>query len=204
MSLTHIDELPTAPNRLTKHTTFNTDAPIFIDALTPFITQLNTNLNTVSDLKPNRWNMGNIIDTNSFPPMIVYTSNPEASPKPSVEYISTIDQEYAYFKKYSQDINSYLMWFESLSTDRGEVDFWTTSLDISPLSEPMTRVLGEGDFNNRAIALSQSLRDHTTSIQQVQQQADSLFNTIQDMGNIADTAITTIDCGKITDTTITN
>ncbi len=204
MSLTRIDELPTAPNRLTKYTTFNTDAPIFIDALTPFITQLNTNLNTVSDLKPNRWNMGNIIDTNSFPPMIVYTSNPEASPKPSVEYISTIDQEYAYFKKYSQDINSYLMWFESLSTDRGEVNFWTTSLDISPLSEPMTRVMGEGDFNNRAIALSQSLREHTTSIQQVQQQADSLFNTIQDMGDIADTAITTIDCGEITDTTITN
>ena len=204
MSLTHIDELPTAPNRLTKYTTFNTDAPIFIDALTPFITQLNTNLNTVSDLKPNRWNMGNIIDTNSFPPMIVYTSNPEASPKPSVEYISTIDQEYAYFKKYSQDINSYLMWFESLSTDRGEVDFWTTSLDISPLSEPMTRVMGEVDFNNRAIALSQSLREHTTSIQQVQQQADSLFNAIQDMGDIADTAITTIDCGEITDTTITN
>ena len=204
MSLTHIDELPTAPNRLTKYTTFNTDAPIFIDALTPFITQLNTNLNTVSDLKPNRWNMGNIIDTNSFPPMIVYTSNPEASPKPGVEYISTIDQEYAYFKKYSQDINSYLMWFESLSTDRGEVDFWTTSLDISPLSEPMTRVMGEGDFNNRAIALSQSLREHTTSIQQVQQQADSLFNAIQDMGDIADTAITTIDCGEITDTTITN
>ena len=204
MSLTHIDELPTAPNRLTKYTTFNTDAPIFIDALTPFITQLNTNLNTVSGLKPNRWNMGNIIDTNSFPPMIVYTSNPEASPKPSVEYISTIDQEYAYFKKYSQDINSYLMWFESLSTDRGEVDFWTTSLDISPLSEPMTRVMGEVDFNNRAIALSQSLREHTTSIQQVQQQADSLFNAIQDMGDIADTAITTIDCGEITDTTITN
>lgn len=204
MSLTHIDELPTAPNRLTKYTTFNTDAPIFIDALTPFITQLNTNLNTVSDLKPNRWNMGNIIDTNSFPAMIVYTSNPEASPKPSVEYISTIDQEYAYFKKYSQDINSYLMWFESLSTDRGEVDFWTTSLDISPLSEPMTRVMGEEDFNNRAIALSQSLREHTTSIQQVQQQADSLFNAIQDMGDIADTAITTIDCGEITDTTITN
>ena len=204
MSLTHIDELPTAPNRLTKYTTFNTDAPIFIDALTPFITQLNTNLNTVSDLKPNRWNMGNIIDTNSFPPMIVYTSNPEASPKPSVEYISTIDQEYAYFKKYSQDINSYLIWFESLSTDRGEVDFWTTSLDISPLSEPMTRVMGEVDFNNRAIALSQSLREHTTSIQQVQQQADSLFNAIQDMGDIADTAITTIDCGEITDTTITN
>lgn len=204
MSLTHIDELPTAPNRLTKYTTFNTDAPIFIDALTPFITQLNTNLNTVSDLKPNRWNMGNIIDTNSFPPMIVYTSNPEVSPKPSVEYISTIDQEYAYFKKYSQDINSYLMWFESLSTDRGEVDFWTTSLDISPLSEPMTRVMGEVDFNNRAIALSQSLREHTTSIQQVQQQVDSLFNAIQDMGDIADTAITTIDCGEITDTTITN
>ena len=204
MSLTHIDELPTAPNRLTKYTTFNTDAPIFIDALTPFITQLNTNLNTVSDLKPNRWNMGNIIDTNSFPPMIVYTSNPEASPKPSVEYISTIDQEYAYFKKYSQDINSYLMWFESLSTDRGEVDFWTTSLDISPLSEPMTRVMGDEDFNNRAIALSQSLREHTTSIQQVQQQADSLFNAIQDMGDIADTAITTIDYGEITDTTITN
>ena len=204
MSLTQIDELPTAPNRLTKYTTFNTDAPIFIDALTPFITQLNTNLNTVSDLKPNRWNMGNIIDTNSFPPMIVYTSNPEASPKPSVEYISTIDQEYAYFKKYSQDINNYLMWFESLSTDRGEVDFWTTSLDISPLSEPMTRVMGEEDFNNRAIALSQSLREHTTSIQQVQQQVDSLFNAIQDMGDIADTAITTIDCGEITDTTITN
>ena len=204
MSLTHIDELPTAPNRLTKYTTFNTDAPIFIDALTPFITQLNTNLNTVSDLKPNRWNMGNIIDTNSFPPMIVYTSNPETYPKPSVKYTSTIDQEYAYFKKYSQDINSYLMWFESLSTDRGEVDFWTTSLDISPLSEPMTRVMGEGDFNNRAIALSQSLREHTTSIQQVQQQADSLFNAIQDMGDIADTAITTIDCGEITDTTITN
>ena len=27
MSLTHVDELPTAPDRLTSYTTFTTDAP---------------------------------------------------------------------------------------------------------------------------------------------------------------------------------
>ena len=204
MSLTHIDELPTAPNRLTKYTTFNTDAPIFIDALTPFITQLNTNLNTVSDLKPNRWNMGNIIDTNSFPPMIVYTSNPEASPKPSVQYVSAIDQEWAYFKTYSQGVNDYLSWFENILIERGSVNSWSTSLNILPLSNPMTRVMGGVEFNTKSINLSKSLRNHTLSLQQVKDEADGYFNAVINMGLVTDTAITTIDCGEITDTTITN
>ena len=204
MSLTHIDELPTAPNRLTKYTTFNTDAPIFIDALTPFITQLNTNLNTVSDLKPNRWNMGNIIDTNSFPPMIVYTSNPEASPKPSVQYVSAIDQEWAYFKTYSQGVNDYLSWFENILIERGSVNSWSTSLNILPLSNPMTRVMGGVEFNTKSINLSESLRNHTLSLQQVKDEADGHFNAVIDMGYITDASTTTIDCGEITDTTITN
>ena len=204
MSLTHIDELPTAPNRLTKYTTFNTDAPIFIDALASFITQLNTNLNTVSDLKPNRWNMGNIIDTNSFPPMIVYTSNPEASPKPSVQYVSAIDQEWAYFKTYSQGVNDYLSWFENILIERGSVNSWSTSLNILPLSNPMTRVMGGVEFNTKSINLSESLRNHTLSLQQVKDEADGHFNAVIDMGYITDASTTTIDCGEITDTTITN
>ena len=204
MSLTHIDELPTAPDRLTTYTTFTTDAPIFIDALTPFVAQVNSNLVEIATYKPNKWNFGKLVDTNIFPPLTPYSATPESNPKPSVLYVSSIDQEYAYFKEYSQAINNYLLWFENILTERGSVNSWSTSLNILPLSEPMTRVMGGVDFNTKSINLSESLRNHTLSLQQVKDEADSYFNAVIDMGLVTDVVDKVYDFGLITDTTITN
>lgn len=204
MSLTHIDELPNAPNRLTNYTTFTTDSPIFIDALTPFVLQLNTNLDTVASFKPNMWNFGKLVDTNIFPPLITYSATPESNPKPSVLYVSSIDQEYAYFKEYSQTINNCLLWFENILTERGAVDSWGTSLDITQMSAPMTRVMGSSEFNSKAINLSNSLRDNTLSLQQVKDEADGYFNSTVSFGLIVEAVDKTYNFGLITDTTITN
>ena len=204
MSLTHIDELPTAPDRLTSYTTFTTDAPIFIDALAPFIAQVNSNLVEIATYKPNKWNMGGVIETNVFPTFTPYSATPDALPKPSVQYVSAIDQEWAYFKTYSQGVNSYLSWFENILVERGSVNSWSTSLNILPLSAPMTRVMGGAEFNTKSINLSESLRNHTLSLQQVKDEADSHFNAVIDMGYITDASTTTIDCGNITDTVISN
>ena len=204
MSLTHIDELPTSPDRLANYTTFTTDAPIFIDALAPFIAQVNSNLVKISTYKPNKWNMGGVVETNIFPTFTTYSATPDALPKPSVQYVSAIDQEWAYFKTYSQDVNNYLSWFENILIERGSVNSWSTSLNILPLSNPMTRVMGGVEFNRKATALSQSMRDHTKSVHQNKQQMDNWFNTTMDMGYITDAVTTTIDCGNITDTTISN
>ena len=204
MSLTHIDELPTAPDRLTNYTTFTTDAPIFIDALTPFIAQVNSNLVEISTYKPNKWNMGGVIETNIFPTFTPYSATPDVLPKPSVQYVSAIDQEWAYFKTYSQGVNDYLSWFENILIERGSVNSWSTSLNILPLSGPMTRVMGGVEFNTKSINLSESLRNHTLSLQQVKDEADSYFNAVINMGYITDTSTTIIDCGVITDTVISN
>ena len=204
MSLTHIDELPTAPDRLTNYTTFTTDAPIFIDALTPFIAQVNSNLMEISTYKPNKWNMGWVVETNIFPTFTPYSTTPDALPKPSVQYVSAIDQEWAYFKTYSQGVNNYLSWFENILIERGSVNSWSTSLNILPLSSPMTRVMGGAEFNTKTINLSESLRNHTLSLQQVKDEADGHFNAVIDMGYITDASTTTIDCGVITDTLISN
>lgn len=204
MSLTHIDELPTSPNRLTNYTTFTTDSPIFIDALTPFVLQLNTNLDTVSTFKPNKWNFGKLVDTNIFPPLTPYSATPENNPKPSVLYVSSIDQEYAYFKEYSQSINDYLLWFENILTERGAVDSWGTSLDITQMSTPMTRVMGRSEFTVKSITLSNSLRDNTLSLQQVKGEADGYFNSTLSFGLITKSVDKTYNFGLITDTTITN
>ena len=204
MSLAHIDELPTAPDRLTSYTTFTTDAPIFIDALAPFIAQVNSNLAEIATYKPNKWNMGEVVEANVFPTFTPYSATPDVLPKPSVQYVSAIDQEWAYFKTYSQGVNDYLSWFENILIERGSVNSWSTSLNILPLSAPMTRVMGGAEFNTKSINLSESLRNHTLSLQQVKDEADSHFNAVIDMGYITDASTTTIDCGNITDTVISN
>ena len=204
MSLTHIDELPTAPDRLTTYTTFTTDAPIFIDALTPFIAQVNSNLMEIATYKPNKWDMGGVVETNIFPTFTTYSATPDALPKPSVQYVSAIDQEWAYFKTYSQGVNDYLSWFENILTERGSVNSWSTSLNILPLSSPMTRVMGGVEFNTKSINLSESLRNHTLSLQQVKDEADSYFNAVINMGLVTDEVDKVYDFGLITDTTITN
>ena len=204
MSLTHIDELPTAPDRLTTYTTFTTDAPIFIDALTPFVAQVNSNLMEIATYKPNKWNMGEVVETNVFPTFTTYSATPDVLPKPSVQYVSAIDQEWAYFKTYSQGVNDYLSWFENILIERGSVNRWSTSLNILPLSNPMTRVMGGAEFNTKSINLSESLRNHTLSLQQVKDEADSYFNAVIDMGLVTDVVDKVYDFGLITDTTITN
>ena len=204
MSLTHVDELPTAPDRLTSYTTFTTDAPIFIDALAPFIAQVNSNLAEITTYKPNKWNMGEVVETNIFPTFTPYSATPDVLPKPSVQYVSAIDQEWAYFKTYSQGVNDYLSWFENILIERGSVNSWSTSLNILPLSDPMTRVMGGVEFNTKSINLSESLRNHTLSLQQVQDEADSYFNAVIDMGLVTDGVDKVYDFGLITDTTITN
>ena len=204
MSLTHIDELPTAPDRLTTYTTFTTDAPIFIDALTPFVAQVNSNLMEIATYKPNKWNMGEVVETNVFPTFTTYSATPNALPKPSVQYVSAIDQEWAYFKTYSQGVNDYLSWFENILTERGSVNSWSTSLNILPLSDPMTRTMGGVEFNTKSINLSESLRNHTLSLQQVKDEADGYFNAVIDMGLVTDVVDKVYDFGLITDTTITN
>ena len=204
MSLTHIDELPTAPDRLTSYTTFTTDAPIFIDALAPFIAQVNSNLAEIATYKPNKWDMGAVVEANVFPTFTPYSAAPDALPKPSVQYVSAIDQEWAYFKTYSQGVNDYLSWFENILIERGSVNSWSTSLNILPLSEPMTRVMGGVEFNTKSINLSESLRNHTLSLQQVKDEADSYFNAVINMGLVTDEVDKVYDFGLITDTTITN
>lgn len=204
MSLTHIDDLPTAPDRLTNSTTFTTDAPIFIDALAPFIAQVNSNLVEIATYKPNKWNMGEVVETNIFPTFTPYSATPDVLPKPSVQYVSAIDQEWAYFKTYSQGVNDYLSWFENILIERGSVNSWSTSLNILPLSEPMTRVMGGVEFNTKSINLSESLRNHTLSLQQVTDEADSHFNAVINMGLVTDGVDKVYDFGLITDTTITN
>lgn len=204
MSLTYIDELPTAPDRLTNYTTFTTDAPIFIDALTPFIAQVNSNLVEIATYKPNKWDMGGVVETNVFPTFTTYSATPDVLPKPSVQYVSAIDQEWVYFKTYSQGVNDYLSWFENILVERGSVNSWSTSLNILPLSEPMTRVMGGVEFNTKSINLSESLRNHTLSLQQVKDEADSYFNAVIDMGLVTDEVDKVYDFGLITDTTITN
>ena len=204
MSLAHIDELPTAPDRLTTYTTFTTDAPIFIDALAPFIAQVNSNLAEIATYKPNKWDMGEVVEANVFPTFTPYSATPDVLPKPSVQYVSAIDQEWAYFKTYSQGVNDYLSWFENILIERGSVNSWSTSLNILPLSGPMTRVMGGAEFNTKSINLSESLRNHTLSLQQVKDEADSHFNAVIDMGLVTDEVDKVYDFGLITDTTITN
>ena len=155
--------------------------------------------------KPNRWNLGNIVETNIFPEFTQYTGNPSSHPKPSVKYVSYIDTEYGYLKGYSQVVNEVLQWFDNIYQERGEVDNSNIpDVDIKPLSSPMSRIMDGTEFNSKATALSQSMRDHTESVLQNKQQMDTWFNTTMDMGYITDAVTTTIDCGNITDTTISN
>lgn len=199
-----IDELPVAPNRLTNYNTFIVDSPVFIDALLPFIQQVNLATTVLSLIKPNKWDMGGVVETNIFPTFTPYSATPDVLPKPSVQYVSAIDQELAYFKTYSQGVNDYLSWFENILTERGSVNSWSTSLNILPLSNPMTRVMGGVEFNTKSINLSESLRNHTLSLQQVKDEADSYFNAETSMGLITDVVNKVYNFGLITDATITN
>ena len=204
ISISLVDELPVAPNRLTNYNTFIVDSPVFIDALLPFTQQVNLATTTLSIIKPNKWSMGEVVETNVFPTFTTYSATPDVLPKPSVQYVSAIDQELAYFKTYSQGVNDYLSWFENILIERGSVNSWSTSLNILPLSEPMTRVMGSAEFNTKSINLSESLRNHTLSLQQVKDEADGYFNSTISLGLITGSVDKTYNFGLITDTTITN
>lgn len=204
-SLIHIDELPPSPNRLTNYLTFHVDSLVFIDALYPFKTVLNTDLTILAGTKPNRWNLGDIVETNIFPEFTQCKGNPSSIPKPSVQYISSIDAEYQYLRGYSQVANEVLQWFDKIQTERGSVDEWNLpTINIKPISSPMTRTMGETEFNSKSVTLSKSMRDHTESVIQNKQQMDNWFNTTVDMGYITDVVTTTTDCGDIIDEVISN
>jgi hypothetical protein len=68
----------------------------------------------------------------------------------------------------------------------------------------MTRVMGGVEFNTKSINLSESLRNHTLSLQQVKDEADSYFNAVINMGLVTEGVDKVYDFGLITDTTITN
>ena len=200
-----IDELPTPPSRLTNYNTLIVDSPVFIDALLPCTQQVNSATTALSLNKPNRWNMGDIVETNIFPTFTPYKGNPDSQVKPSVQYVSAIDNEYEYFKNYSVKANDVLGWFDNIQTERGGVDIWNLpTIDIKPLSSPMTRNMGETEFNSKSVALSQSVRDHTQSLLDVKQQVDEWFNATLDMGYITDPVTNVFDMGDITDTVISN
>ena len=200
-----VDELPVAPNRLTNYSTFIVDSPVFIDALLPFTQQVNLASTTVSFIKPNKWNMGYIVEESIFPTFTPYASNPDLQVKPSVQYVSAIDSEYEYFKNYSVKVDDVLGWFDNIQIERGSVDVWNLpTINIKPLSSPMTRDMGETEFNSKATSLSQSMRDHTENVLQNKQQMDNWFNTTMDMGYITDPVTNVFDMGDITDTVISN
>lgn len=200
-----VDELPTAPNRLTNYGTFIVDSPVFIDALLPFTQQVNLSASTLLLIKPNRWNMGDIVDTNTFPIFTPYTGNPNSLPKPSVQYVSATDGEYGYFKEYSQSVNILMGWFDNMREQRGTIDVWNLpSINVKPLATPMSREMGETEFNSKAVSLSQSMREHTASVIQAKLQMDVWFNTTLDMGYVTDPVTDTFDMGYITDTVISN
>lgn len=200
-----VDELPVAPNRLTNYNTFIVDSPVFIDALLPFTQQVNLATTTLSLNKPNRWNMGDIVETNLFPTFTKYTGNPDSQVKPSVQYVSAIDSEYEYFKNYSVKVDDVLHWFDNIQTERGGVDVWNLpTIDIKPISSPMTRNMGETEFNSKSVALSKSMRDHTQSLLDVKLQVDGWFNATMDMGYITDPVTNVFDMGDIADTVISN
>lgn len=200
-----VTEVASPPSRLARFDTFLTDTPRYLDSLIPSRSGINVNCLSVSTLTPNIWSFGKLVETNPPLDFQPYNLNPEALLKPSVKYVDELDLECAYYRQHSLKVNEVLNWISDSMTSRGEVDTWSgNDLKIEPLSQPMSRVMGEVEFNNTAIAFSRSMYTHTKSLSDAVTKINTWLNGSLILGGLSELVTEFIVGGNISDTVIEN
>lgn len=202
MAIRQITPLPSAPSRASDPTNFVNESALFLSALPSFQTQTNLFITDVNLIKGNQFNFGllssPISNVPSFP-----TFNGTATGT-GITYVSSIDTSYEALQNRSTLVNSVATWFDDFSAYQGEVNTDSSKPSVSALSVPHNRSQGQAAFNTSAIAFTTSSNNFINSLNALLQY-DAAFWIADDYGLMSDGTISmTIDCGSITDSTITN
>lgn len=202
MAIRQITPLPSAPARVSDPANFVNESALFLSALPSFQTQTNLFIADVNLIKGNKFNFGLLSSPISTVPSFP-TFNGTATGT-GVAYVSSIDTLYEALQNRSTLVNSVATWLDDFSAYQGEVDTDSSKPSVSTLSVPHNRSQDRAAFNTSAIAFTTSSNNFINSLNALLQY-DGDFWINDDYGVVSDGTISmTIDCGLITDSTITN
>ena len=201
MAIRQITPLPSAPSRTSDSINFVNESALFLSSLPSFQTQTNLFITDVNIIKGNKFNFGLLsspITAPSFP-----TFNGTATGT-GIVYVSSIDTLYEALQNRSTLVNSVATWLDYFSAYQGEVSTDASKPSVSTLSAPHNRSQSQTAFNTSAIAFTTSSNNFINSLNTLLQY-NTDFWLGDDYGLVSDGTIAmTIDCGLITDSTITN
>ena len=202
MAIRQITPLPSAPSRVSDPKNFVNESALFLSTLPSFQTQTNLFITDVNLIKGNKFNFGLLSRPISTAPSFP-TFNGTATGT-GVAYVSSIDTLYEALQNRSTLVNSVATWLDDFSAYQGVVNTDTSKPSVSTLSVPHNRSQNQAAFNTSAVAFTTSSNNFINSLNALLQY-DTDFWINDDYGLASDSTISmTIDCGSITDSTITN
>lgn len=204
MTAPTITHLPTAPTRLSRPSNFVTESTVFLDALGVFRTELNWLSSYINSNIQNKYNMGVLNGIRTFPVLYQISDYSINFSGDSVDFTSDLDTFYDSLNQYSGVLNPVGIWFDSVINEVGLAPYDLDKPMISGVTKPMSRNQSRENFNNSALLFGQTVTDYINSLYQ------SIYYTYitscgnKSYGSVTDTTIIkTINCGSITDTTLT-
>jgi hypothetical protein len=202
MAIRQITPLPSAPSRASDPVNFVNESALFLSALPSFQTQTNLFITDVNLIKGNKFNFGLLSSPiSTFPSFPTFNGTATGT---GIAYVSSIDTLYEALQNRSTLVNSVATWLDDFSAYQGVVSTDASKPSVSTLSVPHNRSQGQAAFNTSAIAFTTSSNNFINSLNTLIQY-DTNFWVDDDYGLVTDGTISmTIDCGTITDSTITN
>lgn len=204
MTAPTITHLPIAPARLSRPSNFVTESTVFLDALGTFRTELNWLSSYINSNIQNKYNFGKLEGIRSFPALTQLSEYSISYTGSSTAFTSDLDIFYDSLNQYSGTLNPIGTWFDSVIEEVGLAPYDLDKPMISGVTQPMYRTQSREDFNNSALLFGQKFTDYINSLYQSLYYAYITSCSNKDYGSITDTTIIkTINCGSITDTTLT-
>ena len=201
MTIRQITPLPSAPSRVSDPTNFVNESALFLSALPSFQTQTNLFITDVNLIKGNKFNFGLLSSPTTAPSFPTFNGTATGT---GIVYVSSIDTLYEALQNRSTLVNSVATWLDYFSAYQGEVSTDASKPSVSTLSAPHNRSQSQTAFNTSAIAFTTSSNNFINSLNTLLQY-NTNFWLGDDYGLVSDGTIAmTIDCGLITDSTITN
>lgn len=198
-----VTSLPTAPTRLSKPSSFVTEAVVFLESLPTFRTHVNQLSSYLNSQIPSKYNFGDINGVRSFPDIFQTDTGDIEYAGDSIEFTSALDTFYGLTETYSYKINNAGTWYDQVISESGVMPFDLNKPLISGITYPMTRNQERTDFNEAANLLTSTIEDNINSLYQSVWYTYLICCGNKDAGLITDTVDFYQDAGLITDTTIT-
>lgn len=159
-----VTPLSTYPQRLNNPSNFNVSATIFLDSLPTFTTQVNAVSDYINSVILNKDDLGTLTGLRVKPSISANTLTPPTYRGNTTTFTDSIDTLYSEMYEYSSNINSAVLWLDTLVAEVGVVSEDANKPTISKIVAPMTRKQAAKDFNTSANNFTVSYLNNVNSL----------------------------------------